>query len=360
MKDARPILDEQMLKTVWMLAPGTMLYEGLENILRARTGALIVVGDSEQVLDLVDGGFRIDSEMRPTSLYELAKMDGAIVLSTDGKRILFANAQLNPDPLIPTFETGTRHRTAERVAKQTGELVISMSQRRNVITLYKGNLKYVMRDVSVILAKANQALQTLEKYKSVMEQALTNISALEFEDLVTLTDVTQVLQRAQMVDRIAGEIEKYVAELGSEGRLVNMQLEELMVDIKDQGLLVVKDYLAPGKEETGEDVWEILGQWSAEDLLDLSLIARALGYSGGLSNLDTPVTPRGYRILTKIPRLPMPVIENLTNAFQRFPDILAASTDELDDVEGIGEVRAKAIQDGLRRLREQVLLDRHI
>jgi len=141
---------------------------------------------------------------------------------------------------------------------------------------------------------------------------------------------------------------------------VNMQLEELMVDIKDQGLLVVKDYLAPGKEETGEDVWEILGQWSAEDLLDLSLIARALGYSGGLSNLDTPVTPRGYRILTKIPRLPMPVIENLTNAFQRFPDILAASTDELDDVEGIGEVRAKAIQDGLRRLREQVLLDRHI
>lgn len=174
MKDARPILDEQMLKTVWMLAPGTMLYEGLENILRARTGALIVVGDSEQVLDLVDGGFRIDSEMRPTSLYELAKMDGAIVLSTDGKRILFANAQLNPDPLIPTFETGTRHRTAERVAKQTGELVISISQRRNVITLYKGNLKYVMRDVSVILAKANQALQTLEKYKSVMEQALTN------------------------------------------------------------------------------------------------------------------------------------------------------------------------------------------
>ena len=133
-----------------------------------------------------------------------------------------------------------------------------------------------------------------------------------------------------------------------------------MVDVKDQGLLVVKDYLASGKEETGEEVWEILGQWSAEDLLDLSLIARALGHSGGISNLDTPVTPRGYRILTKIPRLPMPVIENLTNTFQRFPDVLAATTDELDDVEGIGEVRAKAIQDGLRRLREQVLLDRHI
>ncbi|MGI6566726.1 MAG: DNA integrity scanning protein DisA [Firmicutes bacterium] len=360
MKDARSTADEQMRRTVWMLAPGTMLYEGLENILRARTGALIVVGDSEQVLDLVDGGFRIDSEMRPTALYELAKMDGAIVLSSDAKRILFANAQLNPDPLIPTFETGTRHRTAERVARQTGELVISISQRRNVITLYKGNFKYVMRDISVILTKANQALQTLEKYKSVLEQGLINISALEFEDLVTLTDVTQVLQRAQMVERIAGEIDKYVAELGAEGRLVNMQLEELMVDIKDQGPLVVRDYLAPGKEETADQVWESLGHWSAEELLDLSQIGRALGYSGGIGSLDTSVTPRGYRILTKIPRLPMPVIENLISTFQRLSDIMAASTDELDDVEGIGEVRAKAIQEGLRRLREQVLLDRHI
>ena len=163
-----------------------------------------------------------------------------------------------------------------------------------------------------------------------------------------------------MVDRIASEIEKYVSELGAEGRLMNMQLEELMVGISDQGLLIVKDYLSSSKEETADEVWETLGQWSAEDLLDLSLIARALGYSGGVANLDNPVTPRGYRILTKIPRLPMPVIENLINTFEEFPEILSATTNELDDVEGIGEVRAKAIQDGLRRLREQVLLDRHI
>lgn len=352
--------ENQMLKTLRILAPGTMLHEALENILRARTGALIVVGDSQQVMDLVNGGFRIDSEMTPTSLYELAKMDGAIILSNDTKRILIANAQLTPDPMIPTFETGTRHRTAERVAKQTGELVISISQRRNVITLYKGNFKYVLQDVGVILAKANQALQTLEKYKSVMEQVLTNLSALEFEDLATLQDVTQVIQRAQMVARIASEIEKYVAELGTEGRLVNMQLEELMVDIEDEGLLVVKDYITPGREESPEEVWENLSQWSSEDLLDLALIARALGYSGSMNNLDTSVTPRGYRILTKIPRLPMPVIENLVSVFGSFPDVVTATIDELDNVEGIGEVRARAIQEGLRRLREQVLLDRHI
>ena len=187
---------------------------------------------------IVNGGFKIDAELHPAALYELAKMDGAIVISSDAKRILLANTHLTPDPMIPSHETGTRHRTAERVARQTGSMVISISQRRNVITVYKSNWKYVLREVSVILAKANQALATLEKYKSVFQQSLTNLSALEFEDLVTLGDVATVLQRSQMVSRIANEISRYVLQLGSEGRLVHMQLEELMVDIKDEGRLV--------------------------------------------------------------------------------------------------------------------------
>ena len=174
-------------ETLRLVSPGTLLYEGLENILRARTGALIVIGDSEEVMSLVNGGFRIDSDAYPAALYELAKMDGALILSRDAKRILVANAHLTPDPMIPTVETGSRHRTAERVARQTGELVISISQRRNVITLYRGTMRYVLQDVGVLLAKANQALSTLERYKSVLEQALTNLSALEFEDLATLT-----------------------------------------------------------------------------------------------------------------------------------------------------------------------------
>ncbi|MFY9527146.1 MAG: DNA integrity scanning diadenylate cyclase DisA, partial [Limnochordia bacterium] len=205
--------NEMIYRDLALVAPGTQLYEGLESILKAKTGALIVIGDTPEVLQLVSGGFRIDSEMHPAALYELAKMDGAIVLSTDTKRILYANAQLIPDPMIPSSETGTRHKTAERVAKQTGQLVISISQRRNVITIYKGNAKYILRDVSVILAKANQALSTLEKYRSVFRQSLVNLSALEFEDLVTLTDVATVLQRSQMVARIASEIESYVLQL---------------------------------------------------------------------------------------------------------------------------------------------------
>ena len=346
-------------KYLKMVAPGTLLNEGLENILRARTGALIVVGDSDEVMELVDGGFRIDSDFNPAALYELAKMDGAIILSSDAKRILFANTQLNPDPMIPSSETGTRHRTAERVAKQTGQLVISISQRRNIITMYRSNIKYVLRDVGVVLAKANQALQTLERYKNVLERALTNLTAMEFEDLATLYDVATAIQRAEMTHRIELEIQRYITELGTEGRLAAMQLEELMVDVKNQGYLIIKDYLK-SPDKTAEEVAEQLHSWSSDEILDLTLIGRALGYGSNISALDSPVYPRGYRILTKIPRLPMPVIENLIETFNSFQNILRATTDELDDVEGIGEVRARAIKEGLHRLREQVMLDRHL
>lgn len=349
-----------MLGTLRKLAPGTDMYDALEHILRARTGGLIVVGDSTEVLDLVDGGFRIDSEMHPQYLYELAKMDGAIIVSSDMSRILYANAQLTPDPLIPTYETGTRHRAAERVAKQTGALVIAISQRRGVITLYKGNRKHVLSDVGVLLAKANQALSTLEKYRSVFDQALGNLSALEFEDLATLFDVVTCIQRSQLVKRIAIEIERFVAELGTEGRLVSMQLDELMYKVEEEGMLVIRDYIQAEQQDQAEEIWDHLLGWTSEDLLDPSLVSRRLGYAVGASGLDMPVTPRGYRILRKIPRLPMPVVENLVKTLRTLPNILAASVEELDAVEGIGEARAKAIQNGLRRLREQVLLDRHI
>lgn len=357
-KEAERTVDELLERTLRMLSPGSILQEALENIQRARTGALIVVGDSPEVLSLVNGGFHIDADTTPAALYELAKMDGAIILSRDGKRILHANTQLTPDPTIPTRETGTRHRTAERVARQTGELVISISQRRNVITIYRGAMRYVVRDIGVILTKANQALATLERYKSVLKQDLSNLSALELENLATLSDVLTCVQRAQMVQRIAREIERYIIELGSEGRLVVMQLEELMTDIHDEDLLVVKDYAVGEKAQDFQEIASSLDQWSSDELLDLSLIGKALGVQATLADLDMPVTPRGYRLLSKIPRLPEAIIENLVLRFGSLPAIMDASIEELDTVEGIGEVRARAIQEGLRRLREQLLLKR--
>ncbi|HEY3365090.1 MAG TPA: DNA integrity scanning diadenylate cyclase DisA [Symbiobacteriaceae bacterium] len=347
----------KVLRTV---APGTPLREGLESILRARTGGLIVVSDKPEAMSLVDGGFRIDSELQPASLYELAKMDGALVVTPDCKRILYANATLIPNPGIPSYETGIRHRTAERVARQTGELVIAISQRRNIISLYKGNMRYVLRDISVILTKANQALQTLEKYKSVLDQALVNVSALELEDLVTVMDVVLVVQRTEMVQRIVTEIERYIYELGTEGRLVSMQLEELVANVAEEGHLITRDYIAPGEGRTPENAREQLATWPSEDLLDLVSLTRLLGLGSAPSVLENPVSPRGYRILRKIHRLPMPVIENLVNHFGGLQKILRASIEELDEVEGIGEVRARAIKEGLRRLREQAMLERHM
>ncbi|KGG80113.1 DNA integrity scanning protein DisA [Caloranaerobacter azorensis H53214] len=352
------IKNNEIFESLKILAPGTPLREGLENIVRAKTGALIVVGDSDEVLSIVDGGFNINSDFTPANLYELAKMDGAIIISHDVKKILYANAQLMPDPFISSKETGIRHRTAERVAKQTNELVISISQRRNIITLYKGNHKYVLKDVSEILSKANQAIQTLEKYKSVLDQTMANLSALEFENLVTVYDVAIVLQRTEMVMRIVKEIDKYILELGNEGRLISMQLEELMGDVEEDGINIIKDYITEGLDF--EEVKKSINSLTSEDLLDLTNIANILGFDGGINSLDINIFPKGYRILSKIPRLPYNVLENVIEMFGSFQEILRASISDLDKVEGIGEVRARAIKEGLRRVQEQSLLDRHI
>ena len=351
--------NSNIYKSLKILAPGTLLREGLENIVRAKTGALIVIGDNEEVLSVVDGGFNINSDFTPAHLYELAKMDGAIIISADLKKILYANAQLSPDPFIASKETGIRHRTAERVAKQTSQLVISISQRRNIITLYRGNDKYVLKDVSQILNKANQAIQTLEKYKAVLNQAMANLSALEFEDLVTVFDVAKVLQRTEMVVRIVDEIKKYILELGNEGRLVSMQLEELAGDVEEDGINVIRDYIYDDDRDY-LDIQKLIGKLSSEDLLDLTIIAKLLGYDDGINSLDYNISPKGYRVLNKIPRLPSAILENVIQKFGSFQEILRASISQLDSVEGIGEIRARTIKEGLRRVQEQSLLDRHI
>lgn len=351
-------MERQLLKILRQVAPGTPLREGLEYILRSKNGALIVVGDDEKVREIAEGGFVVNAEFSPARLYELAKMDGAIILSEDAKRIIAANTQLIPDLSIPSTETGIRHRTAERVAKQTGALVISISQRRNVITVYKGSTKYVLRDLEVVLAKANQAVQTLEKYRTVLDQAMVNLTILEFEDAVTLHEVTKAIQRTEMTLRVVKEIEHYIAELGEESRLIVMQVEELVNNIENEGLLVIQDYMVV-EGKTPRDILNIIGSWPPEDLLDLSLIARALGYSGGAEILEQGVSPRGYRILSRLPRLPLPVIENIVRTFGNFNRILQASLEELDDVEGIGEARARLIKEGLKRYWNQLLQERY-
>jgi diadenylate cyclase len=347
--------DKDLKNILKVLAPGTPLREGLENILRAKTGALIVLGDSEPIMKIIDGGFTINAEYNPSYIYELAKMDGAIVISNDLKRIICANTQLMPDTSTPTFETGTRHRTANRIAKQTSTIVVAISQRRHIITIYKGDIKYVLRDTSVILSKANQAIQTLEKYVSEFERVISNLNHLEFQDMATLFDVVNAVQRIEMVMRVVGEVERCICELGNEGRLISMQLAELVKSIEEDEIMLIRDY-CQGSLDYNE-VYKEIQELGSEELLDLESICKRLGYAG-IPFIDTLIAPRGYRIINKIPRIPATVIENLVKNFKELRAVLQASYEELDNVEGIGEARARAIKNGLRRIKEQIMIDK--
>lgn len=348
---------KELMSILKIMSPGTQLREGLDNILRAKTGGLVVLSDREEVLKMVDGGFEINSEYTPAYVYELAKMDGAIVISSDLKKILYANTQLMPNSSITTQETGTRHRTAQRVAKQTGDIVIAISQRRNIISLYKGDIKYVLRESGEVLAKANQAIQTLEKYQLVLNRVISNLNLLELQDLSTLLDVVTTLQRNEMVMRIVHEIETYICELGNEGRLISMQLYELINGVEQEGRRLIRDYCSD--ESRYEEIYKNIEKLSAQDLLDLDIIAKVLGYPG-MQLVDKLISPRGYRILSMIPRLPSSIVDNMVKHFEELQNMMNASLEELDLVDGIGEARAKAIKNGLRTLKERFVLDRQI
>ena len=285
-------------------------------------------------------------------------MDGAIVLSGDFKKILYANAQLIPSHEIITKETGTRHRTAERTAKQTGELVISISQRRNIITIFKGNDRYILENTETVLNKANQAIQTLEKYKKVFDNKLNILNEYEFNDIVTLKNVIEAIQRAEMVMKIVEEIQRQIYELGDDGRLVKMQLEELIGGLEKEEELIIKDYLVPGRKKiTPEKIIEKLEELNYEELTKESSIAKLLGYENFDNYDEVGVYTKGYRILNKVPRMPSNIVENLVDSFKSFQHILAADIESLDDVDGIGEVRARTIKQSLKRMQEQFVFD---
>ena len=352
--------EPRLVKALEMVAPGTALREGIDSIVDAKTGGLICTGDPEDIAFLFSGGIKLDVDYSPQLLYQLAKMDGAIALNSNATKIVWANVQLMPDPTILSSETGTRHRTAERVSKQTDALVIAISQRRDVVSLYVDAAKYILEEIPAVLAKANQALQTLDKYRSRLDQVSTRLTALEFEGGVTLHDVLTVLQRAELVTRMAVEIERYIVELGSEGRLIEMQLEETMVGVAGDKAALLHDYLAEPAEDAFAVALDGIARLAHQDLLDFGRLAELLGHDRKVNTLDYPVSPRGYRILGRIPRLPRLVVQNIVREFRGLDEILAATDPELESVEGVGEIRAKDIREGLRRLQEINLVDRYL
>jgi diadenylate cyclase len=355
-----PRRDLHLLAAIEKVAPGTPLRQAVDDIIRSHEGALIVIGDPHELAFLYSGGLKLDAPFRPQLLYELAKMDGAIIVDEAIKRLAWANVQLMPDPTIPSVETGTRHRTAERVAKQTGALVVSVSQQRETVTLFVGQARYQLDPVADVLAKTNQALGTLETYRQRLEQVLTRLTALEFQNAVVLDDVLVTLQRAELTSRMAERIERDAIELGSEGRLIRLQLEELVGNVPAERDAIVRDYHAAGAGAEATIALEALRALRYHDLLDFDRLGELLGIARGVNALDHSMQPRGFRVLGHIPRLPETVVRKVVADFGSLDAVVRASQRDLEAVDGVGAVRAREIRDGLRRLQEHNLVDRYL
>lgn len=341
-----------------LVAPGTRLREAIFAILQSRNGALICIGEPKRLSELSEGGFSLDAPATPQIIYELSKMDGAILLNEEADRILYANRFLKPDNSIPTDETGTRHRAAERFAKQANCIVIAVSERRGSVTLYLQDTRHVLDSISTLLNKATQAIQTLEKYIATLESNLIDLTAKEFEDLVTIFDICKTIHRFETCRRISSEIEPYILELGVEGRLIKMQLSQLIAPL-EEAVLVVKDYYKEKAGITYEDVLKKLAEIPVDDLIQLGNISQALGYTANLKTIDTYLSPRGYRVLTQTRRLTPQIIEGLVKRFHTLQQIMRAPKEMLCEVEGIGDVLADRVRVSLDSLRNQVALDRH-
>lgn len=339
--------------TIQNLAPGTALREGLDRIVLGRTGALIVLGDGPEVTELCDGGFGFDVPFAPTRLRELSKMDGAVILSTDGTRIKRANVQLVPSPTYATSESGTRHRSAERTALQTGRPVIAVSQSMNVITLYVDGARHVIDAPSTTLNRANQALGTLERYRTRLDLANQRLFVSELNNYATVTDVVAVLQRELLVKRVGLELDRYVLELGTDGRQLNLQLTELRGDNDREINLLLRDYLVfagPPSTEEVDEASAALDQLDDADLLKYTNVARILGLPATEESLSQGIIPRGYRTLSRVPRVQTFLMDKVIRAMGDLAALLNATEEELAEIENVGSLWARHIHEGLGRL----------
>ena len=317
----------------WVV-PGSPLRDGIERIRRARMGALVVLGDDPDVLGLCSGGFHVDVEMTPQRLSELAKMDGAIVLSSDARRIAWVNVHLIPDPSQPTVETGTRHRTAERVARTVDVPVVAVSEETGTITLYRGTDRRQLGDSDSLVARANHLLAMLERFKGRYDDRESALTQAELAARVTVRDVISVLQRAETVVRVARTVSEVVAELGEEGQFLDLELNELVVDVLDGRQSVLRDYLDAGElaRLSGRRVEVVvtrLEALSTEDLLVIDRVVAALSGEQAVPSLDDRIATRGLRLLARLVPLPGGVADRLAESIGGLDELSQVTVERL-------------------------------
>ena len=287
-------------------------------------------------------------------------MDGAIILAADASRIARANVHLMPKATIPTSETGTRHRTAERVARSIDVPVITVSEAMATIAVYRKDQKHTGQSSGWLIDRSSQALATLQRFRVRFDDASGTLSRLEIEDTVSVRDVVSVLQPGEMVRRIADEIEGHLVELGTEGRLIHLQTEELSAGVSDTLTLVLRDYAAsPPNNGADPPALARLRSLSPDATMDLPHVVATLGLPAPNDQLHAELAPRGYRLLHRLPQLSEVLVERLVVRFGSLPAIMSASTTELESVEGIGAATARAVREGLARLVESSIFERY-
>lgn len=318
-KGAEGELGKDFLDVLRMVAPGTSLRVALDDFLNAKMGALIVL-DNGNLGEIVEGGFLVKTKFSAQKLVELAKMDGAIILSRDAKEIIRANTMLFPDIFISTRETGTRHKSAERTAKQTKTVVIAVSERKNKISLYYEDYSYQLQRSSEVLRRASETLQILEKQRDLYDELLLNLNSLELRKHSTIRDVCLVLQRVEIMKRISDIVQRYLVELGKEGMIVGMRLKELMGGLQREEELILKDYFGANHSSS----LEILEKMDFDFLLEPLNLSRLL-----FEELhDKNVSPKGIRLLSKTNLLER-YVDLLIGNFENFSEILGANNEEL-------------------------------
>ena len=340
--------NSDLLEILHRLAPGSRLRDAFGRIIQHGNGALVILGDDEAVDAICTGGFVLeDAAFSVARLAEVAKMDGAIVVSDDGEHITRANVHLMPDAKIATTETGSRHRTAERAAKQTGKPVVSISEDRLVATLFYLDGKHDLEDPTLLTANVNQSLASLERFRRRLDEAEERMTRLELNDANTYRWVITVLQRAELVIRIGEQVERDSVGLGGQATLPLVQLSDMLTGVEELREVVVADYAA--RRNQVRKILAALEAIPTENIHESRRVADALGFD----EPDETARPRGLRILTHVPRLPAPVIDDIVKKFGSLPRILAASVPELSTVPGVGSARARLVRRFLDRSSER-------
>ncbi|CAM3171082.1 DNA integrity scanning diadenylate cyclase DisA [Streptobacillus felis] len=335
---------EQIFKIV---APGQPLRTAIEKIQEASLGGLIILASIDEMKEYIDGGFKLDTSFTPQKVYELAKMDGAVLISEDLKIIHGANIQLQPDKNIETNESGTRHRTADRIAKLTGNIVITISERRKRITVSKGEFKHTLELIGDLLIKSSQAINSLEKYAVSVNKYMEDLTISEFENTVLLEEIITGLRHYYLMFTMDKEVRQYIMELGSEGRLVELQHHEIMANQKNNLIDFIKDYNR--KHKSAEKIFVDLMELSKDDIRDDVKLAKVLGYDLKQDLIDENLFPRGYRILNTANKLTKKDVENLVDNFKNLSELLNANYDEIYSIKGMGKFKTERVL----RLRER-------